>query len=584
MAISEEFINELKMRIDIIELVGEYVELKRQGRLAKALCPFHSEKTASFTVYGDTQSYFCFGCGKGGDAITFIREIENLDYIEAVKLLAEKVGLNMPEENYDDTLLKKRKRMLEINKEAAKFFHKYMLSERGKEGLDYFLNRGLKAKTIRHFGLGYAPNDWHMLINYLNKKGYSKSELVEADLAKKSVKGDNVYYYDNFRNRVIVPIIDLRGNVIGFGGRVLDDSKPKYVNTSDTLVYKKSQALFALNFAKDGNIGKLILTEGYMDVIALHQAGFTNSVAGLGTALTDEQVRIICRYCDEVVLSYDSDEAGKKAMNKAIYKFEKTGIKIRTLKLEGGKDPDEIIKKYGPERFKALIEGAANDIEYKLLEKREKYDVETSDGKMNFLKEASYVLSGLSSPIERDIYASKLSQELNTSKEALLLQVKNNIKNKKKKSNKIDFSEIKKHIMPSKDAVNPQRVNNIRVAKAEEILISSLMANPDFLKHIDDKICADEFITEFNKRVFDTLCKRIKQGLSVDNVFLSAYFSPEEMSRIVKLGLQSHKISNTISECEDCIRVLKQDKNSNDKVNPADLSDEDFLKLFNKNT
>lgn len=572
------------MRIDIIELIGEYVELKRQGRLAKALCPFHSEKTASFTVYGDTQSYYCFGCGKGGDVITFIIEIENLDYIEAVKFLAEKVGLNMPEENYDDTLMKKRKRMLEINKEAAKFFHKYMLCEKGKAGLDYFIGRGLEPKTIKHFGLGYAPDDWHQLINYLGKKGYSKSELVEADLAKKSVKGDKVYYYDNFRNRAIVPIIDLRGNIIAFGGRVLDDSKPKYVNTSDTLVYKKSQALFALNFAKDGNVGKLILCEGYMDVIALHQAGFTNSVAGLGTALTDEQVRLVCRYCDEVVLSYDSDEAGKKAMTKAIYKFEKTGVKIRTLKLEGGKDPDEIIKKFGPERFKALVDGAANDIEYKLLEKREKYDVGTSNGKMNFLKDAAYILAGLRSPIERDIYASRLSEELSVSKEALMLQVKDIEKRRKNKSKRIDFSEIKKQIMPTKDEVNPQRIDNIKAAKAEETLISSLMANPDFLKHIQDQISPDDFVTDFNKRVFETLCKRIKEGLSVDNVFLSAYFSPEEMSRIVKLSIQSQKISNTVSECEDCIRVLKQDKNSSGNVNAASLPDDEFLKLFNKNT
>ncbi|MEG1179481.1 MAG: DNA primase [Oscillospiraceae bacterium] len=583
MAISEDFLNEVRLRTDIDELIGQYVELKRQGRLAKALCPFHSEKTPSFTVYSDTQSYYCFGCGKGGDAITFVREIENLDYLEAVKMLAEKAGLNMPDDNYDDTINKKRRRMIEINKEAARFFHNYMLSQNGKEGLDYYLSRGLTMQTIRHFGLGYAPNDWHELLNYMAQKGYSKSELVEADLAKKSTKGDKINYYDNFRHRAIVPIIDLRGNIIAFGGRVLDDSKPKYVNTSDTLIYKKSQALFALNFAKNGNARKLILAEGYMDVISLHQAGFTNSVAGLGTALTDEQVRLVSRYCEEVVLAYDSDEAGKKAMQKAISKFEKTGLRIRTLKLEGGKDPDEIIKKFGPERFKTLVEGAANEIEYKLLEKRVQYDIGTSDGKMNFLKDAAVILSQLG-PIERDIYASRLSQELEVNKEAIVLQISQIERKERKKSQRVDFGQLKNQIVQTKDSVNPERPGNIKAAKAEEILISSLMANPDFLKKIEEKVTLDDFVTEFNRRVFEKISQRISNGLPIDAMFLSNDFSPQEMSRIVKLGIQSQNISNTIAECDDCIKVLKQEKNNNKNIDPTALSNDEFIKLFNKNT
>ncbi|MEG1820067.1 MAG: DNA primase [Oscillospiraceae bacterium] len=583
MAISEDFLNEVRLRTDIDELIGQYVELKRQGRLAKALCPFHSEKTPSFTVYSDTQSYYCFGCGKGGDAITFVREIENLDYLEAVKMLAEKAGLNMPDDNYDDTINKKRRRMIEINKEAARFFHNYMLSQKGKEGLDYYLSRGLTMQTIRHFGLGYAPNDWHELLNYMAQKGYSKSELVEADLAKKSTKGDKINYYDNFRHRAIVPIIDLRGNIIAFGGRVLDDSKPKYVNTSDTLIYKKSQALFALNFAKNGNARKLILAEGYMDVISLHQAGFTNSVAGLGTALTDEQVRLVSRYCEEVVLAYDSDEAGKKAMQKAISKFEKTGLRIRTLKLEGGKDPDEIIKKFGPERFKTLVEGAANEIEYKLLEKRVQYDIGTSDGKMNFLKDAAVILSQLG-PIERDIYASRLSQELEVNKEAIVLQISQIERKERKKSQRVDFGQLKNQIVQTKDSVNPERPGNIKAAKAEEILISSLMANPDFLKKIEEKVTLDDFVTEFNRRVFEKISQRISNGLPIDAMFLSNDFSPQEMSRIVKLGIQSQNISNTIAECDDCIKVLKQEKNNNKDIDPTALSNDEFIKLFNKNT
>ncbi|MGI6268104.1 MAG: DNA primase [Acutalibacteraceae bacterium] len=584
MAISEEFLNEIRLRIDIDELIGQYVDLKKHGRLSKALCPFHSEKTPSFTVYSDTQSYYCFGCQKGGDAITFIREIENLDYIEAVRMLCEKAGLNMPEDNYDDTINKKRRRMLEINKEAARFFHNYMLSPKGKKGLDYFLSRGLSMNTIRRFGLGYAPDDWSELIKYMTSKGYSKSELHEADLAKKSTKNDRINYFDNFRDRAIVPIIDLRGNIIAFGGRVLDGSGPKYVNTSDTLVYKKSQAVFALNFAKNGNVGKLILAEGYMDVISLHQAGFTNAVAGLGTALTDEQVRLISRYCEEIILAYDSDEAGKKAVNKAIYKFERTGVKIRVLELKDGKDPDEIIKKYGPERFKALVDGAANDIEYKLLEKRALYDLATSDGKMNFLNDATFILAKLNSPIEREIYASRLASELDVSKEAILTQAQKNKDRKEKRENKVDFGKLKDEIAPKKDEVNPQRPDNIKAAKAEETLISSIIANPDFLKKLENKISSQDFVTDFNRRVYEKISQRILDGLPIDNLFLSAYFTPEEMGRIVKLSNNSQKISNTITECDDCIKVLKQEKNRVKNIDPKSLSDEEFLKLFNKNT
>lgn len=294
--INEEFLDTLRQRIDIEEFIGGYVALKRRGRLSKGLCPFHSEKTPSFTVYEDTQSFYCFGCGKGGDIITFTRDIENLDYIDAVKLLADKAGLNMPEDDYDDTLSKKRARMLEMNKEAAKFYHACLMGAQGAVGLTYWQNkRRLSMQTIKHFGLGFAPDDWHALRNYMRSKGYSDQELFEANLVRRSQKDGKTYYYDNFRNRAMVPIIDLRGHVIAFGGRVLDDSKPKYVNTSDTLVYKKSQALFALNFAKGSGKDSLILCEGYMDVITLHQAGFTNAVAGLGTALTDEQVRQIGR-------------------------------------------------------------------------------------------------------------------------------------------------------------------------------------------------------------------------------------------------------------------------------------------------
>ncbi len=355
MALSEAFLQELKFKTDIEDIISTYVTLRKNGSTSKGLCPFHNEKTPSFTVYSDTQSFYCFGCGAGGDAVTFLKKIENLDYIDAVKLLAQRAGLQMPDDNsYDDSLSKKRRRVLEINRETAKFYYSYLISPQGKIGLDYFLNRGLSMNTIKRFGLGFAPNEWDSLLKHLKSKGYRPSEMVEAGVVK---IGRNNNYYDTFKNRVMTPIIDVRGNVIAFGGRVLDDSKPKYINTSDTLVYKKTNELFALNLAKDSGKDNLILCEGYMDVIAMHQAGFTNAVAGCGTALTNEQVRLISRYAREVILAYDADEAGQKALNKAVSLFKQTDVKVKIPALAGGKDPDEIIKKYGRDKFKGMLDG-----------------------------------------------------------------------------------------------------------------------------------------------------------------------------------------------------------------------------------
>ena len=379
MALGEEFLSELRMRTDIENLISSYVVLKRRGKTLVGLCPFHNEKTPSFTVYPESQSFYCFGCGSGGDAVTFLRKIENLDYIDAVKALADKAGMTMPDEGgYDKTISDKRRRILEANRAAARYFHSCLMAPEGREALEYLLRRGLTKKTIASFGLGFAPNSWHSLIDHMRSLGFTRQELVSANLANESIKNDRKNVYDNFRKRLMFPVIDIRGNVVAFGGRVLDDSKPKYINTSDTLVYKKGQGIFALNLAKNGNSErKLILAEGYMDVIALHQAGFTNAVACLGTALTKEQAGIIARYADEVILSYDNDGAGQAAATRAIQIFSKTGIKIRVLSLSGGKDPDEIIKNHGPERFRALLQGAANDTEYKILKARNKYDVST---------------------------------------------------------------------------------------------------------------------------------------------------------------------------------------------------------------
>ncbi|MBR5544843.1 MAG: DNA primase [Clostridia bacterium] len=582
MALSDTFLTELRNRADIETTISSYVNLKRAGRISKGLCPFHGEKTASFTVYPDTQSYYCFGCGNGGDVITFIKNIENLDYIDAVRFLADKNGMNMPEENsYDDTMNKRRLRMLEANREAAKFFHSCLGKPEGAVGYQYFKNRGLSDDTIRRFGLGFAPDSFFALSNYMMSKGYTKDELVFANLARRSTKNPN-NIYDNFRNRVMFPIIDVKGNVIAFGGRVMDDSKPKYLNTSDTLVYKKSQGVFALNLAKKSGKDSLILCEGYMDVIALHQAGFTNAVAGLGTALTSEQAQLLSRYASEIMISYDADEAGQKAATRALEIFKNTTANIKVLHLSGGKDPDEILKNYGVEKMKAIINGAANEIEFALLRAQGSYDIASDDGKRKYLQEAIKILSKVGA-IELDIYASRLADELSVSKDVIVGEAKRQAKRNIKVERKKEFTKIqtKGDIL---DKLNPQRKLFYAAAKAEEMLITLLMANPEFLKNVNEKISYNDFITDFNRRIYKAVTDRLCEGKSAEISFLAGDLTDDEISAVAKIQTISHTLKNTYDECEDCIKVIINEKNKKNIKDVAveNISDEEFLKFFKK--
>ena len=574
---------ELRSRADIESIISSYVNLKRAGRISKGLCPFHGEKTASFTVYPDTQSYYCFGCGNGGDVITFIKNIENLDYIDAVRFLADRVGIDMPDENnYDNTMNKRRLRILEANREAARFFHKCLQTQDGAIGYRYFKERGLADETIVRFGLGFAPDSFFALTNYLIGKGFTKEELVFANLARHSQKNpDNIY--DNFRNRVMFPIIDVKGNVIAFGGRVMDDSKPKYLNTSDTLVYKKSMGVFALNLAKKSGKDSLILCEGYMDVIALHQAGFTNAVAGLGTALTGEQAQLLSRYASEILISYDADEAGQKAAARALQIFKKTNAKIKILRLTGGKDPDEIIKNYGVEKMKAIITGAANEIEFALLREQGKYDLASDDGKRQYLQAAIKVLSAVS-PIELEIYASRIADELSVSKDVIITEAKRQAKRNTVVQQKREFTEIQRQ-EDILDKLNPQRKKYYRGAKAEEMLIALLMANPEFLNDTDKKISSEDFVTDFNGRIYKAVTDRIRQGKSHEISFLYGELTDDEINAVAKIQTISHTLKNTFAECEDCISVILNEKNKK-KLKSVDvdtITDEDFLKFFKNN-
>lgn len=568
-------------KIDIETVISSHVNLKRRGKTLVGLCPFHNEKTPSFTVYPESRSFYCFGCGAGGDVISFVRRIENLDYIEAVKAVAQMAGVSMPEDGYDDTLSKQRQRLLGANREAARFFHEQLMNPKNKDALNYFLKRGLDRNTIRRFGLGYAPNDWRELTNHLKSKGFTEHELVLANLARRSDKNGRANYYDNFRNRVMFPIIDLRGNVIAFGGRVMDDSKPKYINTSDTLVYKKSNGVFGLNLAKNANENKLILVEGYMDVIALHQAGFTNAIACLGTAFTAEQANLLSRYADEIIICYDNDGAGRTATARALRVLSKTGLKLRVVQMSGGKDADEIIRTHGKERFADLLKGAASTTEYKLLEARAKYDLNTDDGKVEFLNSAATILAGCGI-IEREIYSNRLSAELGISVEGMNAQIKNAAARQKRLEESRKKSETQEMLNKSfEDKNNPERAKNLMAAKAEETLISSFMRNPDFYKKLKEKISPDDFVTAFNRRIFECLVNALEEGYMPDLSLFSSDFTPEEMDSVTRISLISSSLGNTIKECEDCIAVLKE-KSEPTVVDASDVSDEEFLKLFKK--
>lgn len=573
MALSDSFLQELKMKTDIEDVISTYVTLKRRGATLVGLCPFHNEKTPSFTVYPATQSFYCFGCGAGGDAITFLKKIENLDYLDAVKTLAQRAGLQMPQEGFDDSLSKRRRRILEMNREAARFYHSVLLSPEGKVGYDYYIGRALSAATINHFGLGFAPNQWDALLKYMRAKGYQPAELVDAGLARKGQKG----YYDNFRNRVMTPIIDVRGNVIAFGGRVLDDSKPKYINTGDTLVYKKTNELFALNFAKDSKEDALILCEGYMDVIAMHQAGFTNAVAGCGTALTTEQVRLISRYAKEVILTYDADEAGQKALQKAMTLFDQTDVKVRIPALVGGKDPDEIIRTYGRDKFKGMLEGASNETEFRLLALRRQYNLATTQGKIDFIGGALQILATLP-PVEQDLYVSRLSEELGVERQNMKVQLQDLVARQGNRREKREFKRIVQENMRKTARETMATDASLRKLRAEDRLISLLLRYPDC-----SRLCKDsdpQWLTPgFAQRVFTLILQRLENGDGTELMDLRDRLTDDEMGRLSGIIARGGESADAKQEFSDCLQTIRAEQQKKQE-SAAELDDQAFRDLF----
>ncbi len=574
MAIPEEIINEIKYKNDIETVMAPYVALKRRGKNLVGLCPFHNEKTPSFTVYPENGSFYCFGCGVGGDVFSFVRQIENLDYIDAVKLLAERSGITLPQDGYDDSMQKLKTTIYEINRETAKFYHTYLMSPEGKWALDYLTGRGLSIATIKHFGLGAAPDGWDNLIKHLRGLGYSIPDMLQANVIGKSQRGT---YYDRFRKRVMFPIINIRGKVIGFSGRAMpgeDKMGGKYVNTSDTPVYKKSENLFGMNFAKNNCDERVILVEGNMDVISLHQAGFENAVAALGTAFTDEQAKLLSRYTKEIVLIMDSDEAGQKAARRAGNVLQSTGINIRVVLLPDGKDPDEFIKKNGAQRFNALLEGAVSEIEYKLLAAVNGIDITGEDGKVKYLNKAAEIIAESNDIITRDIYIGKLSEKYGISRMAIKDKVEQIRKTNHRRREKREFEEMV-HPRFEKTDVNPEKRMYPAAVAAEETVIAILMQHPDFYETATERLSYDKMLTTVNRRIYKSICECIANGRNPDLSYFGETLSPAEMGYLASLANSEKGDKNALIVLKDSIKVIL-DEGLRKTENPKDMSVDDW--------
>lgn len=571
MAFPPQFLQELEDRCRLEEIAPRYLSLKRRGKNLVGLCPFHNEKTPSFHIYPGNNSYYCFGCGKGGGVINFIMDIERLDFLEAVKWLAQHAGIQVPENGQDDSMAKLRIRVFEINRETGRFFYHTLTTPQGKAGLAYFLGRGLKPATIKRFGLGYAPESGFALVNHLKKLGYTNNELTQADVARLSQKG---HPYDRYRGRVMFPIFDLRGNVAAFGGRVLTDEKPKYINTSDTPVYHKSSGLFAMNLAKNTQSRQLILAEGYMDVIALHQAGFSNAIASLGTSLTQEQARIIRRYADEVVICYDSDEAGQKATQRAIPILKEGGLRVKVVTVPGGKDPDEFMRNYGkdgPLRFKQLLEGGGTDVEYRLAKIRAKYNLETEEGRVRYLSEsAETVLAKVRDPMEQDVYAGKLSQETGVDKSRILETVSRLAGREIKKEQK---KLVRSQLEVASPGANPEKKEHMRAALAEEGLIAYLFLHQDKGEALKKRAPPEKFITAWNRRVYAAVLGKTIHG-TASLADLAEELTPQEMGELSRI--LSRDAPPTGADAKEYIRIL-EDEGQGDAEWIKTASDKELL-------
>ena len=572
--ISKETIEQVIMRNDIESLIGSYVSLKRAGSNLKGLCPFHSEKTPSFTVYPQDNSFYCFGCGAGGDAITFIRKRENLDYPDAVEFLANRAGITIVTDergSYRTSPKIDRARVFKMNTDAAKYFHQRLFDKTpdAQNALAYFTqNRGLSLATIKHFGLGFAPNSFNMFSKHMLSLGYTYDELVAGFLCGKSEERGT--YYDAFRNRVMFPIIDVSGNVIAFGGRVLDNSTPKYKNSSDTPVFKKSRNLFALNFARHTCQESLILCEGYMDVIAMHAAGFTNAVATLGTAITAEQARIISRYTKKVIISYDSDEAGQKAAMRAVKLLSEVGLDVVILKIPGAKDPDEFIKNLGADKFRQVLNESKGRFEYSMDNVLAKYNITVSAERVKALNELEKIISEIYSAAERDIHIQTVSKALGVDAKSIKTDVERIISKNIKEYKQKESKKMQQDSLGYSDKVNTDFIKAPAVAKNEEAVLGLLLLYPEHRKTVfeGERLTADDFFTDFNKKVFSYIESSYHRDDSM--LDMNDAFTSDEVGRITKMKISRMQLTDNGAEVlESCIQNLKSsiNKKKSEKTN-----------------
>lgn len=576
MPLPDEFIYQLKLANPIDTTMGRYVHLIRSGSNYKCLCPFHSEKTPSCTVYTGTQSFYCFGCGAGGDVITFTKQIENLDTYEAIKLLAERGGLEMPENDLNKDGAKLKLRILEMNREAANFFYRNLLQGQDKRGLQYAAQRGLTPKAIKKYAIGYAPAAWDGLMKHLEGLGFTREEMLSAGLIRQNARG----CFDFFRERVMFPIIDLRGNVIAFGGRLIEGEGPKYLNSGDTPVFKKSRNLFSLNFAKNANVKQLILAEGYMDVIAINQAGFEQVVATLGTALTAEQARIMAQYATEVVLCYDSDSAGQNATHRAINLLSEAGLHTRILKVQDAKDPDEYIRKFGATRFKLLLDNSGGAINFELARCREGLDLATEQGKFDFLRRTVQVLAGIRNEMEREVYLSRIAKEEEISPDVLHAQVKAQLRKSYYTEKKQNWNAMMAK-SSFRDELNPEAPKYQREAKAEEQILAYLFLHPDLLPEVEKRLKPEHFFTSLHRKIYEVFCERMPETDTFSVSMFRDACSDAEMGRITGIMARNAEVALTADTLNDCIRLLLQAK-EHEKINADQLSDDDLLSIVNQ--
>ena len=574
MAFSPAFIDELIARNPIEDVVGQYVSLKRAGANLFGLCPFHGEKTASFSVAPDKGIYYCFGCHKGGGVVNFMMEVENLSYPDAVRSLAKRAGLTVPDDEEYQSRYRQQERLWALHKEAARFYHSKLWAPEGAAALQYATKRGMPKSTLISFGIGYAPDRWTDLVDALRKKGYTDEELKESGLVTVSKKDGRLF--DRFRDRLMFPIIDVRGNVIGFGGRIMKDdpNAAKYLNSPETLIFNKRKNLFGLNVAKKSKLGYMILVEGYMDAIALHQYGFDCAVASLGTSLTEEHAVLLSKYTEQVVLIYDGDEAGQRAAQRAIPMLEKAGLQVKVLKMRDAKDPDEYLKKFGADKFRVLLEESSNRVEYQLNAICKKYDLREDEQRVKFIQEAASLICTLQSAVQREIYGRRVAETGKISYEAVKLEVdkafKQRLHREKKKQEQQDLQPVQ-NLQPKTRAFH---YNNVKSAMAEETVLAMVMKEPALFAKTEG-LTAEMFSAPVLGRAFSQLRERSLQSLEVSPAVLTD-FSGEEMSHLVGI-VQRHQGSVNEDALADCIRIIRSEYEAG-KV----TTDDDLLAFQNR--